>query len=43
MLIGVLGPLVTHILLCFSVPEASGGIEATAGMLEILVSIFLHL
>lgn len=37
MLMGVVAPLVTHILLCPPLPEASEGTEATAGMLEILV------
>lgn len=34
---GVLAPLVTHILPHPPVLEASGGIEATAGLFEILV------
>lgn len=37
MLMGVLAPLVTYNLPCPPLPEASGGIEAKAGMLEILV------
>lgn len=34
---GVLAPLVTHILPGAPLPEASGGIQAMAGMLEMLV------